>query len=188
MQSHPPPLPLCLMFLLLLFLLLFLFLFFCGFVLFQVEAVELVFPCFPAKSLYLERNNPVKRSFSITGTKAWNLIPSDWRDTSKFVFKRKIPGFLFHTCLDRDDYMLKSILYFKYNTQALQNVYVTYLIDLTVFSKPLRNVGYLIFVLFAKLLHLGFLTFSFLSSSPPATISLTPRVAWKISFLRFSSL
>lgn len=58
------------------FLLLFLFLFFC-FVLFQVEAVELVFPCFPAKSLYLERNNPVKRSFSITGKKVWDLIPSD---------------------------------------------------------------------------------------------------------------
>ena len=74
--------------------------------------------------------------------------------------------------------MLKSILQFKYNTQAPQNVYVTYLIDLTVFRKRLRNVGYLIFVLSAKLLHLGFLIFSFLSSSPPATISLSsPRVS-----------
>lgn len=64
------------MFLLLLFFVAVSLSFFC-FVLFQVEAVELVFPCFPAKSLYLERNNPVKRSFSITGKKVWDLIPSD---------------------------------------------------------------------------------------------------------------
>ena len=44
------------------------------------------------------------RSFSRNGAKVWNLIPFDWRDASKSVFKRKIRGFLFYTLLDRDDY------------------------------------------------------------------------------------
>ena len=44
------------------------------------------------------------RSFLIPGAKVWNLIPSDWRDTFKFVSKRQIRGFLFDALLDRDDY------------------------------------------------------------------------------------
>ena len=44
-----------------------------------------------------------KRSFSIPGAKVWNLIPSTWRNTFKFIFKRKIRAFLFDTLLDRDD-------------------------------------------------------------------------------------
>ena len=41
---------------------------------------------------------------ALAGAKVWNLIRSDWRDPSKFVFKRKNRGFLFDTLLDRDDY------------------------------------------------------------------------------------
>ena len=42
---------------------------------------------------------------ALAGAKVWNLIPSDWRDPSKFIFKRKNRGFLFDTLLDRDDYV-----------------------------------------------------------------------------------
>ena len=32
-------------------------------------------------------------------------IPSDWRDTSKSVFRGKIRGYLIDTLLDMDDYV-----------------------------------------------------------------------------------
>lgn len=48
-------------------------------------------------------------------------IPSEWRDTLKPVFLRKIRGFLFDNLLDRDDYVEVVTLVQKGNTQALQN-------------------------------------------------------------------
>lgn len=48
-------------------------------------------------------------------------IPSEWRDTFKSVFWKKIRGFLFDNLLDRDDYVEVVTLVQKGNTQALQN-------------------------------------------------------------------
>lgn len=45
-----------------------------------------------------------KRSFSRTGAKVWNLIPSDWRDASKSSFKKKLVDFSL-ILLDNNDYV-----------------------------------------------------------------------------------
>lgn len=47
--------------------------------------------------------------------------PSEWRDTFKSVFQRKIRGFLFDNLLDKDDYVEVVTLVQKGNTQALQD-------------------------------------------------------------------